>query len=332
MARPAQCAGACALDRAPLGGPGAPAGRRRPARRHDLAGRRGPRTRPRHRARARLRLAVRRDRSGVRRVLRARASPRPPAGVRLGARLDRCLLESRRAGPVLRPLRRPHRRRAGRRQRRPVGAQPVRGVPADDRGRAAADLPDRAVPGGPLGPGRPGRAGADVPGRAAGHPRSGQRSRHRRRAPARREPRCRRDPDVHGLHRRGDPGHARRDGPRCPGLDGLRGRPLPPGRRRRTRPDAVAGLVGARDGGRARPLGVLRPHRRARRLHPGDRLPATGRHDDRHRPSAGGAGRRPAQRDRRVRAALGRPRRGRPGRGRACSTGCCATRWRSGRS
>ena len=139
-------------------------------------------------------------------------------------------------------------------------------------------------------------------------------------------------PMSDGLHRCGDPGHPRRDGPRCPGLDGLRGRPLPPGGRRRTRPVAVAGLVGARDGGRARPLGVLRPHRRARRLHPGDRLPATGGHDDRHRPPTTGAGRRPAQRDRGVRAALGRPRRGRPGRGRLARPGARATRWSSGRS
>ncbi len=139
-------------------------------RRHDLAGRSpAPSTRSRHRARAGgygwpyaaiglvfgVCCAV---------VLLHDRAP----GVRLGARLDRDLLGPRRAGPVLRPLRRPRRRGARRRQRRPVGAQPVRGVPADDRGRAAADLPDRAVPGGPLGPGRPGRAGADVPGRAAG--------------------------------------------------------------------------------------------------------------------------------------------------------------------
>ena len=140
VARPAQCAGARALDRPTAGRRCVlPAGRRRPAR----ASRSGstlaaPTSGPGHRARAGLRLAVRRDRAGVRRVLRDRAAATTAhqafgwalgwiglfwgldglaqSYVRYGVRADDAL-----AGV----------------NARAVVPQPVRGVPADDRGRAA---------------------------------------------------------------------------------------------------------------------------------------------------------------------------------------------------
>ena len=72
-ARPAQCPGAAGPDRPTLGDPGPPRRLRGPAGRHGLAGPRHARVGSRRRAGRGLRLAVRRDRAGVRAVLRGRA-------------------------------------------------------------------------------------------------------------------------------------------------------------------------------------------------------------------------------------------------------------------
>ena len=98
-------------------------------------------------------------RPGVRAVRGGGAAFRPPAAARAGCsagsacsggstgcRSPACAFGVR-ADEALR-----------RRGRRAVVPQPLRRVPADDGGGAAADLPDRAIPGGPLGAGRTGRA------------------------------------------------------------------------------------------------------------------------------------------------------------------------------
>ena len=159
-----------------------------------------------------------------------------------------------------------------------------------------------------------GAVGTDRAGRARGHgrervarrPRAGQRPGRRRRAASGGRPGCGVRAHVGGVRRRRHPHHRRGDRRRPPRHDGRGGRPVPPGERARAGPDALARVVGRRDGRRRRPVDVLRPDRGQGRHDLRDRLAPAGGHDHRHRPAHPGAGGRPPQRHGGLRPALRR--------------------------